>query len=460
MFKRILSVAAALLMCVSVCACGKKPSDEHTLKVTIRGGSTAEAVLNQKLQNAFIAKKAKEGVTVKFDAPSTFNAGTYMQSIDTLAGANNLGDVVFAFDNTSGLEIKNKMFEPLDDYIASDSEFSLSDYDASIMESARTYKNQIAFIPRSFDQMVVFINTKLFEELGLASEIPTTAAYGANWENWTWDAMTEICGKLRTAMNAKYGKNASQYDPLAAKFFYNAVYGPVIESFGGNCVDVETMDSGFNSAHPKYAQTVKALAWMQSLVADKLTTIGEGNFQGGMTAMSFEVRTSVASCVQAGVELAFAPLPKFTKTQTGLENPTTYVGFGSGGYAINAESEKKQLAWEFIKFTASQEGQTIIASSGSCVPILNSMLTQDTSWMQVDTLKKEDGTYVDQSAFIAGGRTRMPATYARGVAVQDEFTIYTDSKNLISNEFTKDDFSAEKLAKQLYDQTKKYIKAE
>lgn len=468
MMKKFLCGAMALFMSIGLCACGggNKGSDsagngvEQTLKVTIRGGNTAEAVLNQKLQNAFIAKKAKEGVTVKFDTPSTFSAGTYMQSIDTLAGANNLGDVVFTYDTMSGLEVKSKMFMPLDEFIENDKEFKLADYDSAIMDSARTYKNQVVFIPRSLDQMTLFINVDFFEKLGLESEIPTTAKYGANWENWTWDAMIEVCEKLRTAIDKEYGKNASQYNPVAAKFFYNAVYGPVVESFGGNCVDVENMDSGFNKTHPKYAKTIKALEWMQSLVARKLSANGEGNFQGGMTAMSCEVRTTVASCVKAEINLAFAPLPKFTKNQTGLDNAPTYVGFGSGGYAINAESKNKQLAWEFIKFTASEEGQTLIANNGACVPILNSMLTANASWMEVDSLKKEDGTYIDQSAFLSCGLTRTPATFARGVAVQDESTIYSDSKNFISNSFAENNFSAETLAKQIYDKISKYIKAE
>lgn len=463
MMKKFLACAMALCMGIGLCACGgggeSGNSSERTLKVTIRGNDTSEALLNQKLQKAFVEKKAKEGVTVKFETPSTFNAGTYMQSIDTLAGANNLGDIVYTYDTDSGLEIKSKMFEPLDDYIANDPDFDLADYDTSIINSARTYNNQIAFMPRSFDQMTIMINKGLFKELDLESEIPTTDKYGADWENWTWDEMIRICEELRAAMNEKYGNQSSQYYPLVAKFFYNAVYGPVIESFGGNCVDIENMDSGFNTTHPKHAATVKALEWMQSLVEQKLTTYGNGNFSGGNNAMVTAVRTSVPVYLKAGIDLAFAPLPKFTKNQTGLDNTTTYVGFGSGGYAMNAESRNKELAWEFIKFTASEEGQMLIAENGACVPILNSMLTQNASWMKVDALRVGD-SYIDQSAFVTGGLTRMPATFARGVAVQDESTIYTDTNNFISNDFIDENFNAENLSKKIYDKIKKYIKSE
>ena len=126
---------------------------------------------------------------------------------------------------------------------------------------------------------------------------------------------------------------------------------------------------------------------------------------------------------------------------------------------MNAESGNKELAWEFIKFTASEEGQMLIAENGACVPILNSMLTQNASWMKVDALRVGD-SYIDQSAFVTGGLTRMPATFARGVAVQDESTIYTDTNNFISNDFTDENFNAENLSKKIYDKIKKYIKSE
>lgn len=465
MIKKIIVVLMAIIMAIGMSACAPNNDNQNSdgdvqrLKVTIVGNDSSEALLNHKLQQAFIAKKAQEGVTVEFETPSTFNRGTYMQSIDTLAGTNELGDVVFTYDTTSGLEIKNRMFDPLDEYIENDPEFDLSDYDTAIMDSARTYENKLAFMPRSFDQMTIMINKGIFEKYGLESEIPTTEKYGEDWETWTWDEMIRICRLLREKMDEEYGIQASQYFPLVAKFFYNAVYGPVIESFGGNCIDLETMDSGFNPTHPKHEQTVKALTWMQSLVEEKLTTYGNGNFSGGNNAMVTAVRTSVPVYIKAGIDLAFAPVPKFTKNQTGLDDAPTYVGFGSGGYAINAESQRKELAWEFIKFVASEEGQMLVAENGACVPILKSMLTNDSSWMEVDDLF-QDGGYIDQSAFVTESIVKMPATYARGVAVQDEQTIYTNAENLITNEFTTDNFSAEDLSEKIYESISRYIKAE
>lgn len=163
-------------------------------------------------------------------------------------------------------------------------------------------------------------------------------------------------------------------------------------------------------------------------------------------------RPSVTVVLDGKIEVAFAPLPKFTDSITGLTDTETFVSFGSSGYALNSNSKNKTLAWEFIKFTASEEGQKIIASAGSCVPIISSQLTADGDWTKVEGIEN-----VDQSAFIFRGNTLIPATYARGINIKNEFAVYTDSKNEIANNLgkTKD---AAVIVKKLYDATKAYIK--
>ena len=347
-------------------------------------------------------------------------------------------------------------FDPspaLDEIIEADSDFDMSKYDKTIIDSARTYGGKIAYMPRSFDQITLFINVSLFKKIGLENEVPTKAKYGDNWENWTWDACLELLAKIRTALDTKYGKSSKNYYPLAADLFWNPVYNCIVRSFGGNCVDVENMDTGFNPENPAYAQTVKAFDFMNKLVSEKYSPAGQGQFTNGFEAMWIGTRPSVTGVVSDGkIEVAFAPLPKFTDSITGLTDTETFVSFGSSGYALNSNSKNKTLAWEFIKFTASEEGQKIIASAGSCVPIISSQLTADGDWTKVEGLEN-----VDQSAFIFRGNTLIPATYARGINIKNEFAVYTDSKNEIANNLGKTTDAAV-IVKKLYDATKAYIK--
>lgn len=455
--KRIISFVLAMAVCFGLAAC-KKPTDEsveegvQTLRVTV-GNSDEEIMLNSRLQKAFVAKKGKEGVKVKFFAPSTFTTGTYQQSLSGLEASNTLGDIIYTYDDKSGTNVAGEVFETLDEIIEADSDFDMSKYDKTIIDSARTYGGKIAYMPRSFDQITLFINVSLFKKIGLENEVPTKAKYGDNWENWTWDACLELLAKIRTALDTKYGKSSKNYYPLAADLFWNPVYNCIVRSFGGNCVDVENMDTGFNPENPAYAQTVKAFDFMNKLVSEKYSPAGQGQFTNGFEAMWIGTRPSVTGVVSDGkIEVAFAPLPKFTDSITGLTDTETFVSFGSSGYALNSNSKNKTLAWEFIKFTASEEGQKIIASAGSCVPIISSQLTADGDWTKVEGLEN-----VDQSAFIFRGNTLIPATYARGINIKNEFAVYTDSKNEIANNLGKTTDAAV-IVKKLYDATKAYIK--
>ena len=55
------------------------------------------------------------------------------------------------------------------------------------------------------------------------------------------------------------------------------------------------------------------------------------------------------------------------------------------------------------------------------------------------------------------GNTLIPATYARGINIKNEFAVYTDSKNEIANNLGKTTDAAV-IVKKLYDATKAYIK--
>lgn len=464
--KKIICLMLSVFICVGLVACGNNDKDsnggstgvsEVTLKLTVNNYEP-ELILNAKLQKAFAEKKAKEGVTVKFSAPSTFSGGTYQQDLNNLEASRSLGDVIFAYDDKSGLNLKGDVFEALDSYIENDKDFDLSLYDKDIIESARTYDNKLAFMPRSYDLITMFINKAFFKRIGMEDRIPSKVLYGENWENWTWKEFVNLLKDMREKLDEKYGDQAGKYYPFAADFFWNPIYNAVIRSFGGNCVDIENMDSGFNPEHPQYQATLKALDFMNDLVAKKYTPAGDGQFGGGKyQGMRFTTRPAVAGYVKLDkntMDLAFAPFPKFTKETTETEaEPTTYVSFGSSGYALNKNSKNKQLAWEFIKFTASEEGQKIIAEAGSCVPVIASQKNADADWTKIEGLEG-----VDQSAFVFEGNKKIVATYARGVNVKYENSIYTDTKNYISTSLGKTDYSAASLAEKIYTKTKPYIK--
>ena len=454
--KNIMAGAMAMIMCCSLAACGSKENKGETLWLTI-SDSSEELVLHTKLANAFVEKMKSAGkeVTVK---RSTFSENDYGKGLSTLYATNTLGDVIFTYDTYAAQYAENETFDNLDTYIQRDG-IDLDTFNTEIISSARAYQGQLTYFPRSYDQVTIFINNEFFERMGLGDKIPQPKDNGKGeltWDWWTWSELLSLCEELRTAIDAKEGAGADYYYPMDANLLWNAVYDPIIKSFGGYVVDVTTMSSGFNSENTAaYDATIKALDFMKGLMAKKYTPEGFGSFAAGNEAMAFQTRPSVVSCVDAMMDLSFAPMPKFDTGIDGItEDSVTYVGYGSAGYALNKKSENKDLAWEFIKFAMSAEGQAIIASQGSCIPTLNSQLNANAAWTEY--VKDGDGNTVDQSAFLYAGNTLSLATYARGVQTETEYNIYNKIRANILDKLS--DETAQSTASYLYNEIKNYIK--
>ena len=425
--KKILAIALSLVSCFGLASCGGYDgSDPNVLRITVNS-TDPELNLSATLNRAFKQKMLEEygrEITIK---QSTFSESNYAENIDTLVGSKELGDVVFTYDDKSGIKMKEGYFDDLDTFIAEDSTFDINDYDAEIISSARSYQNQLAYIPRSFDQITMFINKDFFKDIGMEDKIPSTAIYGENWENWTWSALYDLCAEMRTAIDESdaYKNKRDYYCPLDANFFWNPVYDPILKAFGSYSVDVTTLKSGFDDENTAvYDKTIKALEFMQSFVKNQYSYAGWGSFSSGNQGLYLATRPAVTSCIDKGMDVAFAPFPKFTEETTGIANTTTYVGYGSAGYAIYSLSKNKDLAWEYIKFVCGEEGQKLIGANGTCVPVLKSELTANGEW--TNSLPG-----VDQSAFIYDGHTRSLATYARGLLVNTEFNFYKETQSIL-----------------------------
>ena len=443
----------------ALAGCGntnKVGGDPNTLWLTVQD-TQAELAIHIKLGNAFKEKMKAQGKNIEV-RNSTFSNNDYGKSILTLLTTGSLGDVVFTYDTYASQYSKEGLFEDLSSYVEKDIDLSL--YNEDVIESARAYEDQLSYFPRSYDMVTVFINNQFFKDVGMEDKIPSTEIYGENWENWTWSAMLDLLEELRTAINEHYtSAQASYYYPVDANLAWNAVYDSVIKSFGGYTVNTENMTSGLDSAQgTAYENTLKAIQFMKDLAEPKaeydnkaLANSAEGTFSSGNDAMAFMTRPSVQGCKEADMDLSFAPLPKFDEAVTGIKDGTTYVGYGSGGYAMYSDSKNKDLAWEFIKFAVSEEGQEIIAEDGLCIPTIKSQQTADAAWT-------EYLPGVDQSAFLFDGHTLSLATFARGVEQETEYQNYSRIKQNMMSALIDPDKTAANVASSLYSSIKNYIK--
>ena len=457
--KKLVALFLSLAMVLGIAACGKSnkeasSGEKQVLTVTVNS-SASETLLQKKVGEAFQNKMKEKGIDVEI-VTSTYSSSTYQKDIMTLYNSGKLGDVITCSDANLSFMAMNEYIADLNEVIKKDTSFDLSAYNSEIINSGICYDGGLYYMPRSYDQVVCFIDVAFFEAIGMSEDIPRADENGS-WDWWTWDKMEELLTKMRTKITETYGEvQGTYYYPLDANFHWSAVYDAVIKSFGGYTVDVDTMKSGFDSSNSQaYANTLKAVEFMKRLVSEELVTLDNENafLSNDKRGMFFTTRPNVTVCVNTGKELAFAPLPKFTKTQTGLDDGETYVGFGAVGYTINKETENQDLAWEYVKFCASEEGQEIIASAGSSVPTLTSLQKSEATWIQA--LKDSDGNVIEQSAFLYDGHKKTMATYARGVDAANEANIYAEVQRRLLSELRKD--SAQNVLTGIFGAIERYL---
>ena len=458
--KKALVLFLSFVMLFGVAACGggndkSSLSGKQVLTVTVNS-SASETLLQKKVEEAFKNKMKENGVDVEI-VTSTYAGSTYQKDVMTLYNSGKLGDVITCSDTNLSFMAMNEYILDLNELIKKDSSFDLSAYNSEIINSGICYDDGLYYMPRSYDQVVCFIDVDFFEAIGMSSDIPKADENGS-WDWWTWDKMEELLTKMRTKITETYGEvQGEYYYPLDANFQWGAVYDAVIKSFGGYTLDVDAKKSGFDSDNKEtYAKTLKAVEFMKGLVNKELVTLDNENafLSNDKRGMFFTTRPNVSVCINTGKKLAFAPLPKFTKKQTGLDNGETYVGFGAVGYTINKEAKNQDLAWEYVKFCASEEGQEIIASAGSSVPTLTSLQNSDAAWIKA--LKDSDGNVIEQSAFLYDGHKKTMAAYARGVDAANEANIYAEVQRRFLSELRKD--SAQSVLSGIYGAIKIYLK--
>jgi multiple sugar transport system substrate-binding protein len=59
-----------------------------------------------------------------------------------------------------------------------------------------------------------------------------------------------------------------------------------------------------------------------------------------------------------------------------------FTGMGTYGYAVSANAQRPQAAWDFVKYLASPTGQSIIARTYAGIPLLKSM-ADDPTWREL-----------------------------------------------------------------------------
>jgi raffinose/stachyose/melibiose transport system substrate-binding protein len=258
--------------------------------------------------------------------------------------------------------------EPLDGQV----DLSLIGADSLLGTTLRADKKVYA-VPFATQTVFVYYNTDIFEKHKIA--VPTT-----------WDEFTAAADKLKSAGIIPLANGSA--DGWTMEIMSGAVMPSVYgKSFFG---EVTSGQTDFNDA--RYISALNKMLELKQYMPDGFQGVDYATmvqlFLSGQSAMFIGGSWEAAGFKSGGVNFDFMPIP----TENG--DPGLVATFLDGGYGVNAASEKKEAALEFIRFTATKQfGQLLTDKLGNTSPI-EGAVSNDPMLRKVGQLNKNATPYL------------------------------------------------------------------
>lgn len=359
--KKIVSLILALAMALSLAACGSSApaaSDPSASASDKEKSYTAKQLVVDIWDNAQldglkqIADEWSERSGVKVQM-NVITWDEYWTLLEAGASGGDMPDVFWMHINEAQKYMEADMLLDLNDYIAADDAIDLDNYYSGIVDLYNSNGTQYA-LPKDHDTIALLYNKAIFDKYHV--DYPT--------DEWTWDdyaaaaaAITEAGkedGVYGTAMNTNDGQDG----------WYNLIY-----DWGGTLISEDGKTSGMDDPN-----TVAAMTWLadelfpsmpeQNLMAD---TDPDVMFLSGMVGMMLQGSWMVNSFYTAenASDYAWAEIPYYDANGNGScdegERCSMYNGLG---WAIDAQTDDPQAAYDLISAFCSEEGQKKQAELG------------------------------------------------------------------------------------------------
>ena len=312
------------------------------------------AAFNEIYENVTITKKIIQGQS-------------YTQALMGLYGSKGMPDILFSSSSENSMFIDKGILLNLDRCIeaevAANSEWLGQFYENMWNLGKEKYRGSQYLIPRSNDRVVAHYNKEIFRQ----AKVDMSLVHNG----WTWEEFIEVMTTVRNFFDA----NGRNNDYLLDSYMnWEAVMSSVFASFDAKIFEDKTLAVDNQN-------TRDALALMRQLVDLKIiapmNSQASANFEGGQGAMLFHSApaSKYQKLLKDDYDLVTFPLIGREKAgQSEKDYSNAKIGAGVPGYAIFNETENVSLAWKFLSFMLTPEGQNALAVGGStCLPIRKDM---------------------------------------------------------------------------------------
>jgi len=335
--RRLFLIAATALLVASA-GCGGSSSSNGVVNVTVwHGYEDIEGKAMTSAAARFNATHPKIHVTVQ----NYGNADYALQKVLTAIRGGAYPDIAYLYGSwaaniarsPTAVDLSSRIKEP---------GVNWNDFWPAERQAVQV-GDKVIGMPALVDNLALVYNKKLFDQAG----IPYPTA------NWTWDDFRAAAQKLT--------------DPSAKQFGWAYVadgsedtvwrFDALLWQAGGDILNSDNTKAEFNS--PAGVQAATLLQQMATVDHSVYLDNGNGNyanlFNSGKIAMLFTGPWDLSSFpdVDYGVQV----LPGLTNHQT-ISGPDQWVLFDNG-------SERRDAAWEFLKwFTSSEQAMAFSLATG------------------------------------------------------------------------------------------------
>ena len=253
-----------------------------------------------------------------------------------------------------GLLTDKKILVSLDDLFAADpaqQKILNEDVHKTLREMLQVNGQQMEY-PFSWNNMVTYYNTKIFEEKGVNPPA----------DNWTWEDFLETSLKIA---DVKGGAD----DLFAYSFWGSGMFGMAAWYFNNDTSPLNDAWTESNLKDPKVAETLQFLADL--ILKHKVSPNPQGwdenaQFHAGHLAM----RTCGRWCIAGSLNEGFTDYD--LQYQPHATGPIRTVA-GTDGWGIAGATKAPNEAWEVVKFLSNTDASIDMVKSGGNIPALRSV---------------------------------------------------------------------------------------
>ncbi len=300
------------------------------------------------------AKDQLPNIDLKITATPIDNWSSYSDLVVTqIAGGEQLDVIMIAIEGLRLLANKS-ILVPLDPFLEADTaaqQLMMDEVHVTLREMMQVDGKQIEY-PFSWNNMVTYYNTAIFEEAGL--EPPA--------EDWSWEDFLSVCEKVARVSGAAD-------DRYAYSFWGANLFGMHAWLFNNDTSLLTDDWADSNVLDPKFSESLQFLAdlILQYKYSPNPTGWDEAaQFHAGNLVM----RTCGRWCIGASLAAEFTDYD--LQYQPHRAGPTKTVG-GTDGWGLSSSATSDQDAWEVVKFLSNKDAAIDMVQLGGNIPALRSV---------------------------------------------------------------------------------------